>query len=494
MSMEATHESTATREGKTYGYQRPQESATGTPPPAADNKQQLISAFEAFIDGLACRVPTPGTGAPASGTPTTGAPATGTPTTGAPATGATTGTPTTGTPTTGTPTTGTPSSGTPGSGTPGQPAGEAPTESARVQEAFERSLFTQREAFRMDRERESTRRARESEAVSNVAAGGVVLVGKPDMHQTDSNLAPLNDSREFAPAFGALGKGTGLTVERMSVPTMRPESAPAPGPITGLPPIDAYWATYGTAVERAIVRAKQERSIILESIIGADDRVRVTNNTLYPWRCICSLIITARSGTQYIGTGWLVSPRLLFTAGHNVYMHDDGGWAASIEVIPGRDANTRPFGSAISRDFRSVTGFTRDSSSDHDYGAILLPADKRFGEQLGWFGYAVRNDDYLRQVTLNLAGYPGDGGKAPNQVQGTMWFMSRGVREVMARQITYEIDTYGGQSGAPVWEMAANGSRYGLAVHAWGTSVANGATRITREVFDNIVLWAGQAP
>jgi V8-like Glu-specific endopeptidase len=64
----------------------------------------------------------------------------------------------------------------------------------------------------------------------------------------------------------------------------------------------------------------------------------------------------------------------------------------------------------------------------------------------------------------------------------------------MEKQITYEIDTYGGQSGAPVWEMTSDGSRYGVAIHTWGTTVSNGGSRITGEVFDNIVLWAGQAP
>jgi V8-like Glu-specific endopeptidase len=487
MSTKTTHESPVTREGKMYAYQPPQESAAGAPP-AVDNKQLLISAFETFIDGLVCRVPA----APPVGT--TGAPTTGAPTTGAP----TTGSPTTGTPPTGAPTTGTPTTGTIGT-TPASPAGEAPTEAAKIQEALERSVFSQREAFRLDRERETTRnvqRAHESEAVSNASAttGGIVLLGKPDMHQSDSNQAPLTDNKEFAPAFGAMGKGTGVTVERMSVASLRPETVPAPGVVSGIRPIDAYWASYGTAVERAIVRASQPHAMILESIIGSDDRVRVTNNTLYPWRCVCSLLITANTGAQYIGTGWLVAPRLVLTAGHCVYMADEGGWASRIEVMPGRSADVKPFGTALSSDLRSVSGWTRDTNSDCDYGAILLPADKRFGEQLGWFGYAVRADDYLRQITLNLAGFPGDGGKAPNQVQGTMWFNSRGVKDVMPKQISYEIDTYGGQSGAPVWEMAANGSRYGVGIHTWGTSVANGATRITREVFDNIVLWAGQAP
>ncbi|AQV03090.1 serine protease [Desulfococcus multivorans] len=231
---------------------------------------------------------------------------------------------------------------------------------------------------------------------------------------------------------------------------------------------------------------------MLEMIIGADDRIQVNNTQVYPWRCICSLLITAQTGGMYLGTGWLVSPRLLLTAGHCVYMADEGGWAAQIEVIPGRNGTTYPYGSVISRDFRSVMGWTVDNDRDYDYGAILLPEDHRLGDQLGWFGFANRADSHLSGLTLNLAGYPGDGG--PTHQDGTQWFNSRAVSTVRERQITYEIDTYGGQSGSPVWELSSDGSRYGVGIHTWGTTVNNGATRITQDVFDNIVSWTAQVP
>jgi V8-like Glu-specific endopeptidase len=314
------------------------------------------------------------------------------------------------------------------------------------------------------------------------------------MHQSDSNRAPITESRAFGPSYGSKGPNRTATMEKFSARVMeRPESAPVAGAVSTVRPIDAYWASFGTPLEKAAARAKVQQTQ-LEVIIGTDDRTRVTNIDQYPWRCICSLLITAQSGTQYIGTGWLVAPRVVLTAGHCVYMADEGGWVTQIEVMPGRNGTQRPNGSAVSRDVRSVTGWTQDNNSDCDYGAILLPADKRYGDQLGWFGYAARDDDYLRSVTLNLSGYPGDGGKAPNQEDGTQWYMSRGVKDVMAAQLTYEIDTYGGQSGSPVWEMTASGDRYGLGIHTWGTSVSNGATRITRDVFDNIVQWAGEAP
>ena len=272
----------------------------------------------------------------------------------------------------------------------------------------------------------------------------------------------------------------------------RPESAPQPGRPGNARPLDAYYASYGDAVQRLVARTKSDYQ--LESILGTDDRTRIKNTQDYPWCCICSLAITAQTGTQWIGTGWLAGPRLLLTAGHCVYMANEGGWASQIEVIPGRDAAQRPFGSVVCHELRSVTGWTVDNDSNFDYGAILLPEGSRYGDQLGWFGFANRSDDYLRGLELNLSGYPGDGGRAPNDEQGSQWFNSRVLKEALERQLEYEIDTFGGQSGAPVWETAADGGRYGLGIHTHGGSITNGATRITTDVFDNIVLWAGQAP
>jgi glutamyl endopeptidase len=484
------------REGKTYAYQRPQETAS-VPPAVVDLKDKVVTALDDLIAALAAQFAASAAPA-AAGTGTGGSPpaaaggatgsagaASGTGSAGGAAYGGGAGGASTGAGTTPKP----PAGGE-------QPAVSEAAKAAVEREAQEVSIATQRSAFAMDRARETSKaRARESAAAPAVAAsgGGVQILGASSKHTSDSNRAPLTEAHQWTSSYGSLGKAAAPTIEAMAVPVKRPETVPAAGTVSSPKPIDAYWGSFGTAIERASVRAKVAYTQ-LESIIGTDDRVRVTNNQIYPWRCICSLLITANTGAQYLGTGWLVSPRLVLTAGHCVYMADEGGWVTQIEVIPGRNGDQRPFNSAIARDFRSVSGWTQDNDSDYDYGGILLPADKRYGEQLGWFGYASRGDDYLRGLTLNLAGYPGDGGKAPNNVDGTQWYNSRGVKEVLEKQLTYEIDTYGGQSGAPVWEMASDGSRYGVAIHTFGTPVNNGGTRITGDVFDNIVLWAGQAP
>lgn len=223
-----------------------------------------------------------------------------------------------------------------------------------------------------------------------------------------------------------------------------------------------------------------------EVIIGNDDRVRVTNTTSFPWRAICALMITAANGNRFIGTGFLVGPRTVITAGHCVFMHDQGGWARSIEVIPGLNDAARPFNSAVSGTLRSVTGWTQSRNREFDYGAIILPANARLGDRTGWFGMAVRDDAFLRAASLNTAGYPGD--KGGNQ----QWFMAQRAKSVSARVITYEIDTMGGQSGSPVWVLQ-NDQRYAVGVHTNGASSGNSATRITGDVFNRMMGWKAEA-
>lgn len=235
---------------------------------------------------------------------------------------------------------------------------------------------------------------------------------------------------------------------------------------------DAFFASYPELYEKSLS----------EVIIGTDDRVRISPTTSFPWRAICSLRITAQNGNRFIGTGWLVAPRTVITAGHCVYMHDQGGWPKSIEVIPGLNDAARPYGSYVGTSFRSVSGWVNDKKREYDYGCIILPRTSRPGDKTGVFGFAVKDNPYLLSAYLNLSGYPGD--KGGNQ----QWFMARKAKSAAPRVIYYEIDTMGGQSGSPVWVKVGN-ARYAVGIHTNGLVSGNSATRIVQPVFNNIQAW-----
>jgi len=203
------------------------------------------------------------------------------------------------------------------------------------------------------------------------------------------------------------------------------------------------------------------------SVYPPDDRVRITPTTSYPWRTICRLLITFPSGGQYIGSGAIIGcpdgqGNHVLTAGHCVYNPDEGGWATSIQVVPALDDGYMPYGSAWATIIRTYTGWTQYQDHRHDWAVLTL--DRDIGEYTGWMGRKTADpSDPVYTGILNTAGYPGDKGG------NTMWFDSDYGRTADEYNHWYYMDTYGGQSGSPVWVYySSTGERYILAIHAYG--------------------------
>jgi V8-like Glu-specific endopeptidase len=225
--------------------------------------------------------------------------------------------------------------------------------------------------------------------------------------------------------------------------------------------------------------------VMAETVHGPDDRVQITNTANMPWRMNASLLITAADNSTWIGTGWFIGPHTLMTAGHCVYIKNSGvpgrdGWVRRIQVMPGRNGSTLPYGSVTSSSFRSVTAWTQNGDQNYDYGAIIIPT--QLGNTVGWYGFGSWPDADLLASTGNIAGYPGD------KPSGTLWYDSRRIASVNSLKVYYDIDTAGGQSGAAVYRII-NGARYGMAIHAYGGAVTNSGTRITSAVYNNMVAW-----
>lgn len=254
--------------------------------------------------------------------------------------------------------------------------------------------------------------------------------------------------------------------------------------------VDAWYGTFPPEASGAtILPSPRPVDLSAELVIGDDDRQRIAQTTEYPWRAICSLLITARSGRRFIGTGWLAGQRTVITAGHCVYLHNHGGWARQIEVIPGRNgtSNTsRPFGSQTATLLRSVNGWTRRADRSFDYGAIVLPRTHSgappYGQRLGFFAFITADEATLRRERYNLAGYPGD------KERGTLWWHARRLERVQPNTFTYNIDTAGGQSGAPIWRRQGK-ERQVVGIHTNGFQSGNLATRINSRVFANLAEW-----
>lgn len=266
-------------------------------------------------------------------------------------------------------------------------------------------------------------------------------------------------------------------------------------PANGRESVEGYSRTEGTLAELWTAPTAELPDVgeasfgppgpVEETVHGPDDRVQIPSTDIYPWRAHASLLITAADNSRWIGTGWFIGPHTLITAGHVAFIKNSGvpgrdGWVQSINVMPGRNGNSLPYGSVTSTNFRSVTGWTQSGDWNYDYGAIIIPTE--LGANTGWFGFGVWSDADLAAISGNISGYPGD--KAP----GTQWYDARTIASVDGNKVYYDIDTAGGQSGSAVYRFA-NGGRYGFAVHAYGGATTNSGTRITSPVFNNLLAW-----
>lgn len=234
----------------------------------------------------------------------------------------------------------------------------------------------------------------------------------------------------------------------------------------------------------------------IESVIGADNRTQITNTAKYPNRAIASLVMEFSNGT-FICTGWFIGPNTLATAGHCVYDPSLGEFASSIDVYPGRNGSTLPYGSASATKLFTNKCWKTTASPECDYGAIQI--NSNLGNTVGWFGFGwYQANSVLQGKGVNVRGYPGD------KPTGTLWTMKGPIEQVTTTRIGYSIDTFGGQSGSPAYGKFVFQSPTGpftckpcgVGIHAYGVGATpfntrNSAVRITQKIYNAFCNWRG---
>lgn len=237
-----------------------------------------------------------------------------------------------------------------------------------------------------------------------------------------------------------------------------------------------------------------------ENVIGADNRVIVTNTSMTPWRCICHLEVEYERGPVGFGTGFMISEHAVVTAGH-VLVDRSRDWkiprrARRVRVVPGRNGTLAPYGYFVSEHFAVADGWdaagaNQETADLHDFGAIFIPDDlkvreKDFGKRIGYFGLKVLPGDDNSLLLVNNGGYPHETDKP----YGTLWYNAGRVSKMDKNFIEYMVDTEGGQSGSPIYFYdEKKNERYVVAIHTTGDFINRGL-RITRDVFDTIRGWA----
>ena len=112
-------------------------------------------------------------------------------------------------------------------------------------------------------------------------------------------------------------------------------------------------------------QAEGAESTQLESVCGRDDRrTQIGDTKVFPYNAICQIRAKFPNGMSYVSTGFFITPKDLLTAGHSIYIPSCDGCATEIEVIPGRDGESRPFDSQVTTSFDIALGWTKNSDSN----------------------------------------------------------------------------------------------------------------------------------
>jgi glutamyl endopeptidase len=243
----------------------------------------------------------------------------------------------------------------------------------------------------------------------------------------------------------------------------------APDPQEVLPSVRVISSTRGDITLPVVPRPgfgqPRRQPVGTESVIGTDGRTWLRETTRYPNSAIGRLDFRS-GGRSYWCTGALIDPDTVLTAGHCV--HDGSGsttgWSTAMRFTPAVNRGVEPFGECDGIELLTVPGWYATGAETEDLGLVQL--DCEVGHETGWLGVkAVPGAGALRNLPVHVRGYPGD------MAWGSLWTMRDRIRVSGARMVFYLNDTYGGESGAPVFSWRDCNGEYGaciVAVHAYG--------------------------
>ena len=217
----------------------------------------------------------------------------------------------------------------------------------------------------------------------------------------------------------------------------------------------------------------------IETIFTPDNRIKISPTVDFPWRTICKLYITFPDGNHYVGSGVLISLSdsigfHCLTAAHCVYRAEYGGYASTVEVIPGLDNDYTPFYSAWAAKIKVPEAWTTNSSPEYDWACLTL--DRQIGNFTGWMSIYTTPELKWYQRIFHGAGYPTD-----RDFGLCQYYHSDSGKSADNNILLYKIDATAGQDGMPVWTMDGNtrrivsihigdddgsGNNYGLLINA----------------------------
>lgn len=179
---------------------------------------------------------------------------------------------------------------------------------------------------------------------------------------------------------------------------------------------------------------------------------------------------------RYTGTAFLEGPNLAVTAGHCMYgdVTNDGEYQDNknnprfpdvVEFYFGcSDNDDIELGADYSYYARAKTisieyDYYQNESWEHDWSAVVL--DRNIGKKTSWYGKIDTSFSEFRnnKYPVYSWGYPA------NKARGTLWRADGTIQKYTEYKFYYDLNTYGGQSGSPIFVDYPDGNTYVCGIH-----------------------------
>jgi V8-like Glu-specific endopeptidase len=224
-------------------------------------------------------------------------------------------------------------------------------------------------------------------------------------------------------------------------------------------------------------------------VFGADDR-QVYYPDQYPWRCVGRIFTWTNwaggGGWSWWGSGVLVGPRHVLTAGH-VCPWGASSWA--MRFVPNYWNGAALYGAGAESYASDYRGWnTNQTVAAHDIGVLRLY--NPIGSSLGWMGTKVFDSAWRGGAYWTLTGYPAAiaGGERPSYQASIS--VDDDDNDGDAKELEHHGDATGGDSGGPFFGWWGS--------DPYSVGVTSGGERITGTPFgwgdeDNNIEAGGRA-
>lgn len=225
---------------------------------------------------------------------------------------------------------------------------------------------------------------------------------------------------------------------------------------------------------------EQMNGITPHTIIGDDDRIKITVSNILPYSAIAYLEATWPDGAVSHGTAWMFYGDVAITSGHCVYSSEHGGWAKKVNIwvgTNGKKDNARAKGTH--QTLYTSTLWIESAQPKDDWGIIKLTED--IAGSTGYLGITCKTGT-IKNQSVETSGYPW------KLLSFSNYWQYRSTGTIITSNdadFWFTADGTDGQSGSPIYEP---GTAIAMGIYSGGIEgYANAAARITPSLFDNFM-------